>query len=616
MMILILLGAMALQVDGAAASENDSHQEVAHQEESKPEAENAGTGEKIESDKATKKKDSLPVFSIDCHVQGEVGKDLADAKVAVTLSVSEGQDQAATNVDTGKTLKELTYKTDAKGRYRIDIPSELAENPILRLSVVVEHPDYLRRAIGPLPVRDFNMQEIDFDQPFWSWRQQGRSAVADTTLRRSHPLRGRLLLPNGSPAVGAKVRTWTKYRAYSWKIHDPQDYTSIENAVTDEQGWFEIATDSPAVLHVNMEGEAPLIVDELSKYRSPNSDDPANTFRLPKGIRPHGQVLTFDGKPISGAIVYASRDFKWDEFDMPTGLSRSCAADEHGKYELPPLPAGAYRLSVSSRIANLADIDKYNTAHFKESGTYTGPDIPTVNLLDVIVDQTKTIGDIDPSPACDFQAIETVVVTAQMEFSDGKRPDDGRTVDLTVVGLINGNRWNGISSTADEKGIARLVIPRGTQDVVIGTGLARFKRTAEGPIELGENIYLGPIYSDVAGITVIRPKLAKLKVKLQLPDELSRQYGQSKAFIDIHAHHNKEATKEQAARSGKQHLSLSGAMQRNSDQYQGTALPNEEVVLQVTKRVDGKETLLHEERLTLEPGEERLREIEIHDATP
>ena len=616
MTTLTLFCVIALQFGCMAASENDSYQVAGHQEKPKPEIESAGTGENVESNKATKRNNAPPVSSIDCHVQGEAGKDLADAKVVVTLSLSEEQDQAATNIDKGKTLKELTYKTDAKGRYRIDIPAELAENPTLRLTVAVEHPDHLGRTIGPLPVRDFNMQKIDSDQPYWSHRQEGRTIVADARLRRSHPLRGRVLLPNGSPAVGAKVATRTKYRPYSWKYRDPDEYTSQDSAVTDDQGWFDIVTDSPAVLRVDAKGEAPLIVDDLSKYHSPNLGDPANTFRLPMGIRPHGQVLTFDGKPIPGAIVQASRDFKWDEFDMLTGFGRSCSVDEQGRYELPPLPAGAYRLSVSSRVANLDDIRKYNTASFDEAGWHTGPEIPAVSLPDVILDQTKTIGDIDASPSCDFQAVETVVVTVRMEFPNGKRPDDGRTVDLTVSGIMNGNRWAGLSTTADEKGIARLVVPRGIHNVVIGTGLARFRQTADGPIELGEAIHLSDVNSDVAGITVIRPLLAKLKVKLELPDELLRQYAQSKAFIDIHAYHSQEGTKEQPFRSGKQRLFLNGAVQRNSDEYQGTALPNEELVLQVTKRVNNVETVLHEERLTLEPSEERLRKIKIRDAIP
>jgi len=616
LIILILLGAIALQIGGMGGTRNVAYQLATDPPKPKRETKNVGTGEKVESDTATKKEKSRTISTIDCHVQGETGKDLADAKVVVSLSVSEEKDQLATHVDKGKTLKELTYKTDSKGRYRINIPAELAENPALRLSITVTHPDYLGRTIGPLAVQEFDMQEIDKDEPYWRYRQEGRSLIANTRLRRSHPLRGRVLLSNGSPAVGAKVSTRTKYRAYSWKYHDPDDYTSEDSAITDDQGWFDIVTDSPAVLRVDAQGEAPLIIDDLGKYHSPNLSDPANTFRLPTGIRPHGQVLTCDGKPIRGAVVYASRDFKWNEFDMLTGFSRSCATDEQGRYELPPLPADAYRLSVVSRLANLDDVNTHNTASLDVTGWSRGPEIPTIPLPDVILDQTKTIGDIDATPTCDFHAVETVVITVRVEFPDGKRPDDGRSVDLTVSGMINGNRWAGLSTTAGEHGIAKLVVPRGLSNVVIGTGLARFQQTADGPIELGEAIHLLEVNRDVTGITVFRPMLAKLKDQLTLPDELSRQYAQSKAFISINAYHSEKGTLQQPFRAGKQRLWLSGATQTNSDEYRGTALPNEEIVLQVSKRVDQVETVLHEERLTLEPGEERLREIQIRDVIP
>ena len=48
-----------------------------------------------------------------------------------------------------------------------------------------------------------------------------------------------------------------------------------------------------------------------------------------------------------------------------------------------------------------------------------------------------------------------------------------------------------------------------------------------------------------------------------------------------------------------------------SSEYRGTALPNEEIVLRVRMSAGQEETVLHEERLTLTPEEERLRTIEI-----
>ncbi len=541
--------------------------------------------------------------TIDCSVSG-AGGPIDSAKVTVTLSVSGKEDCKATNIDTGKSLSEAVCTTDEQGRYQIKIPAALAGNPALRLAVSVEHPNCAPRSIGPLPVSDFDMHKIEDGDAYWLHRQMGRRAIKKTSLREGRRLAGRVLLPDGSPAVGASVMTRTKYKAYSWKFHSPDDYRSEDSATTDDQGQFGLMADRRATLKVNMPGQAPLVIDDLEKYVG----DPPGTYRLPPGVRPHGRVLTVDGKPIPGAIVTVDRDFEQNEFDMPVGLRRFCAADENGKYELPPLPAGAYHFDIHSRIGDMSRIPEYNQAGARTER----PQIPTEPLRDVFLDGiTKTLDHLDESPRHDFQAVETVTVTARMEFPSGKRPDDGPRVDLTVDGRMNGKRWSGVSATADDNGVARLFVPRGAQDVSIGTWLARHRRTPNGPVEIGRGIYLGTVTSDVSGLVVIRPPLSKLKVKVRLSGEVSREVGRSKGHIGIQAWHAKMGYLEHSP--DRRRISLLLAMQSGYSDYRGRALPNEELVLRVVNRVDRKETVLHEERLTLAPGEERLRTIEISD---
>jgi hypothetical protein len=158
--------------------------------------------------------------TIDCTVSG-VGGPIDSAKVTVTLSVSGKEDCKATNIDTGKSLSEAVCMTDEQGRYQIKIPAALAGNPALRLAVSVEHPNCAPRSIGPLPVSDFDMHKIEDGDAYWLRRQMGRRAIKKTSLREGRQLAGRVLLPDGSPAVGASVVTRTKYEAYSWKFHSP-----------------------------------------------------------------------------------------------------------------------------------------------------------------------------------------------------------------------------------------------------------------------------------------------------------------------------------------------------------------------------------------------------------
>lgn len=546
---------------------------------------------------------------IDARVRGAEGG-LSGANVTVTFSTSDSRPPAASNLDPGQTLAEVVYPTDATGNYRIEVPAALVGDPQLRLTAAIAHPDYLTRTIGPLPVQDFQMQTIDSEQPYWLHRQQSRSAIRDALLRRATLLAGRVLLPDGSPAAGAKVTVRSKYRPYSWKFHDPNDYTAVDSAVADEQGRFSVACDDPASMTIDLPGEAPLIIDQFSPAAPPGE------FRLPPGFRFRGRVLSADDKPIPGAIVSAVCTAKWNEFNQPVVFGHSCASREDGSYELPPLPAGRYTLRVSSRLTDRAQIADYNRAAERADSTehirfYKQRDIPRAPLADVILDETKTLGGFDESTACDLQGVETVTVTVRLEFPDGGRPDDGRQADLTVHGLINGQRWSGNSVVADEQGIARLIVPRGVQNLVVGTGLAYQQRTADGPVDIGEAIHLGTVTEDVTGLVVRMARLAKLRVEVKLPVELARRYSQSKAFININAFHARDGYREHQA--VRQRIGLVGAMQSNADRFRGLALPHEEIVLQVTSSEGKVVTLLHEERLILAPGEELLRKIEIAD---
>ena len=538
---------------------------------------------------------ALPAITqIDATVEGVDGRGLAGAKVTVTLSVSTSEKPAATDLGPGKSLNETIYTTDSQGRYRIKIPAALARNPALRLFVAVEHAGYLRRTVGPLPVSDFRMQEIDSDETYWGHRKSARYAIINTRLREGRPLAGRVLLPDGEPAAGAKVVTHTVHDRYSWKFHSPDDYSHSDSGVTDRDGRFSLFTDQRATLAVHMDGQAPLILGNVDRYISPNAADPRGTYRLPIAIRPHGRVLRVDGTPVPGAIVVAN-------------YAVSCAADEKGFYNLPPLAAGAYTLHVGTRLNDLSQIAQHN----KVAPPLNQRQFPTTPLEGVFLDWPTTIDNSDLAPRYVFQAVETVKITAKVEYPSGERPDDGRTCDLAVEGKMNGQRWSGISATADKHGIARLIVPLGVQDLVIDTGLARHRLTEDGPIEIGQGIHLGTVTENVTGLVVIRPRLAKLKVKLKLPAELDRKYARSEAFININAVHAKEGFN--SSQGGKQRVWLSGAWQIGCDAYYGDALPGEEIVLTVAKSVKNVETLLHKERLTLAPGEERVRTIEVVD---
>lgn len=533
-----------------------------------------------------------------CHVQGPAGS-LVDAKVTVKLSVSFQETPSITDMLPGSVLHQTVHRTDGNGQYRIEIPGQFASRSDLRLSVYVEHPKCVSRSIGPVPIGDFNAKPVKRS----IFQRMARTAILSTRLREATPYRGRVLLPDGSPAVGAKVVTRTKYQAYSWKHFSPDDYTASDSAETDSAGRFSVMTDQRSTMTVHMAGHAALLIDNLQAHVGLADGEAPNTLRLPIGIRPNGRVMTATGKPIPGAIVRARRNIAWSEFDMPLSFEQRCIADKNGEYTLPPIPADSYVFIINSRIADLSHIDE--PASSSDGLIPFGLQAPSQPLSEVIPDVTHQLNPSETRPAFDFRAVQTATIIVRMEFPDGPPPDDRRIVDLTVTGKYANRRWSGTSVKADEHDIARLTVPKGAEFVVIGTGLATHRRSAEGPIEIGEAIHLRKVTDDVSDLIVTRPAPAKLKV------ELTHQIPATAGRISISAWHTQKGYRQQS--SDKQRVRLVGASQNGSREYQGIAIPGQEIQLKITLSGDDGEIVLHEERLTLDTGETRIRKIEIAD---
>lgn len=549
-----------------------------------------------------------PSRTIKGFVTGPSGA-IAGVKATVTLSLVDEDTKGFYGLPVGKPVKTLEYTSDENGRYEIEFPSDLATNPLARVTIKLSHAKYLDRQIGPVPVSDFDGKRIGNDQPYWLGRQMARQAIKQSRLRKAHHLTGRILLPDGTPAVGAKVKTATKYRAYSWKHHSPDDYGASDRAVTDSKGQFSIVIDERASFTAMMQGQAPLIIDDLTKRIQVANGDGPNDFRLPSANRIKGRLLTADGKPVPRAIVTATRDVKWNEFDMPLSFRILCASDELGYYELPPLPADRYKLSVGAQLDSDSRPDDYN--EFMSSfRTSDKPDFGTQPLELVFVPKTTTLEPFVPVTHLDLQAVPMVTLKVNVEFPDGV-PDPNRSPDVGISGTINGQEWNGHYAKADENGVATLRAPKGLDWAFIKTGLARHRRSDDAETEIGNAIHFKRLDEDVSGVTVIKPKLAKLKVKIAGWDAARLENAKARGRVSISASYARKGFREQS--SDRQKVGLTGAKTTHSAQteYQGTALPNEPIVLRVSSRNDGEEVTLHEEQLTLAPGDDRLHVVTI-----
>lgn len=559
----------------------------------------------------TRPDDPRPVASprvVDGFVTGPSGA-ISNVSVTATLFIADDETNDSFVGLHGKIVKKIHYTTDKAGKYKIEIPAELAANPLTRVTVQLAHPKYLGRRIGPLAVSDFDGKRIGNNQSFWMGRQMAKQAIKRSYLRKARQLQGRILLPDGTPAAGAKVKTATKYRAYSWKRHSPDDYGASDEAITDQDGRFSIVIDDSASLTAIMPEQAPLIIDDLTKRIKLANGDLENDFRLPAAIRIKGRVVADNGQPVPRAIVTAKRAFDWNEFDMPLSYSTSCAADDLGYYELPPLPADDYTLSINKQLGSGSPVEVYNE-FLRASWRVERPAVELEPLDLVFVPQSVTLEPFTPGTTIDLRAAPMVTLKVAVEFPDGA-PRKDRQPDVGISGTFNGKEWNGQYATADENGIATLRAPKGLEWAFIKTGLARHRRRDDAEVEIGQAIHFKKLDEDVSGVTVIKPALARLEVDLIQSFGVTSNEGQPPGRVSISASYVRQGFREQS--SDRQRVGLTGAMQSGQSNYQATALPNEPIVLTVSVFNDGERTTLHEEQLTLAPGEKRVRKIRLVD---
>lgn len=477
----------------------------------------------------------------------------------------------------------------------------------MQLGIDVSHPGHLRRVVGPVPVGDF------FAKPpqgaAFIMRGSNRQAILSTQLRKGRTLEGLVLNSDGTPAVGAQVRAATKYQAYSWKFHSPHDYSVVDSVTTDERGKFSIFADKQTSMTITHAGHAPLLIRDYDN-RVPMPWSRPGSFQLAKGTRIRGRVLDSAGQPIPRAIVTARLDAAWNEFDMPLSLARTAAAGEDGRYELPPLPAGVFKLIVNSQLTPESDIKFFNLGSRKNPTQFGIRSQDAEKRYEIVpIDYVFTSAELgvdatDETLTMPLVAQPVVKLDVQIEFPDSV-PASDRPTDIGIVGLFRDQEWNGRYVTADENGAATLLAPKGLEFARIKTGVAMHKRTADGETEIGHAVHLGTLDKDVDGVIVLKRDIAKLEVQLNLKGNVGKR-----GRISIAAQYVRQGYRENSP--DKTLLYVHGSTQSGENNYRAiAALPDEPILLKVTQKVAGARVLLHEQEVTLKPNETRKYVLDI-----
>ena len=411
-----------------------------------------------------------PKFSepLRCVVQGN-GRPIEGAKVQVTFATP---DPTAENIReaTLHVFEETVYTTNAEGAYEI-VPPDL-ELPNTIVLIRISHPDYLPRQLKKTTLVDL--------------AHHTRSTHRRPQLRPAHRIKARVLLPDGTPAVGARVVAASSYRAYSWKFFDPNDYPFRFVTTTDKNGEFTASVDRQTSFRISFPAQATLLINRIDA-----ASDSSPEFRLPDGRRLRGRVVDYDGKPIPWAIVAAKRRFVHNEFDMPLTHGVSAIANERGEYELPPLAPDMYVLSVGSRLQSEQSavewqrrqkgIDRVNPYEARLA-TSTGDPIDVIPLDFIFLEHEVEVAGADQT--VNFAPQQNVPISIQFRFPHG-RLEQADAYRVGVAGWYRRRRWQGRFEFVAPDGTVTLYAPPGLSQAELSIGMAQYQRSDSGPMELG-----------------------------------------------------------------------------------------------------------------------------------
>jgi RNA polymerase sigma factor (sigma-70 family) len=352
------------------------------------------------------------------------GEPVQGATVRVRREISSSTDH--------RVLEETEHLTDANGQFTFGLTPEQSTNRSTYLNFEVVHPNYARRPWDGYALTMIRTNESLGERPFFE----------HLDLAPAEGISGTLLRPDGAPAAGVKVLTYSK----AVKT-DMSDYGSFAETNTDVSGTFHI--------NVVKGGEAVLwllpqdFVPSTHLIHQQRGD--LGQFALEDGVRLTGQVFDSDGLPVSH--VWVNAELSGGPAKKPIGmpvadaLSRSALTDEQGQFATGPLPVGDYYVLIS-------EYPRDNLAQ----------DRTRYPVSDVFMHQRVRIEGGQATQSMEIRAVPHVVLGIQQLDGQG---NPHKTHEVNVSGRLGDTGWWG-EGRPDQDGRIAVKVPQGLADVRIG----------------------------------------------------------------------------------------------------------------------------------------------------
>lgn len=328
-------------------------------------------------------------------------------------------------------LEETEHLTDTNGQFIFGLTPEQSTNGSTYLNFEVTHPNYARRPWDGYSLAMIRKNQSLGELPFFQ----------TLDLAPAEGISGQIVRPDGTPASGVKVLTYSK----AVKT-DMSDYGSFADTNTDASGSFQI--------NVVKGGEAVLwllpqdFVPSTHLIHQQRGD--LGQFVLEDGVRLSGQVFDSDGSPVSH--VWVNAELSGGPAKKPTGMPvadamvRSALTDAQGQFATGPLPVGDYDVLIS-------ETPRDNLAQ----------DRTRYPVSDVFLHQKLQIQAGQATQSIEIRAAPQVVLGIQQLDGQGH---PHKTHEIPVSGRLGGTAWWG-EGRPDQNGRVVVKVPQGLADVRI-----------------------------------------------------------------------------------------------------------------------------------------------------
>jgi hypothetical protein len=362
--------------------------------------------------------------------------------------------------------------TDAEGSFTVFIPAEITARPGLLIGVIVEHDAYMA---NPDSNSAYSLARLRQNESLGE-----RPPFQRIQLHPAAPLKGKFLTPDGRPAVGVKIKGFTRQKS--------KDYTPITwlETTTDFDGTFQLKLVKDGVAAIWVLPDDFAIFEKVLDQQAGDLGD----IRLVQGTRITGQVLTADGKTAPGIHVDAhsgNSNSYASLHGVGSGITRSATTDAEGRFTMNPLPPGDYRV---------------------QPGEGPGGRFPNGSQNDVYIAHTVKLTEGLAATPVVLRAAPHVHVHLQYLTSQGTRTGGHR---FSVAGEMDSTFWRSSVEPSNE-GTATARIPRGLKNVrvLLTSSSESSLRFRLGPGKPAENwsgtIELGDLHDDFHGLEIIRYK--------------------------------------------------------------------------------------------------------------